>query len=183
MFRRRGSMRPFRRRFLSPDIPPLLQRANELMAIGNYAAAATAFEQLARGSEGRFPERTPFLFLEAGRAALLAGQTKTGVAHFRRGLTLLASQGRHTRMRILGRRLVDELSDRNLTEEAAEITDLIGANQPPEGLTNPETQTRKPLLPTHCPNCGGPIRPDEVEWLDEATAECAFCGSPVRGDS
>jgi endogenous inhibitor of DNA gyrase (YacG/DUF329 family) len=41
---------------------------------------------------------------------------------------------------------------------------------------------RKPILPTHCPACGGTVRPDEVEWLDEITAECAYCGSPVRED-
>jgi hypothetical protein len=36
------------------------------------------------------------------------------------------------------------------------------------------------VLPTHCPSCGAALRPDEIEWLDESTAECAYCGSPVR---
>jgi hypothetical protein len=39
---------------------------------------------------------------------------------------------------------------------------------------------KRPLLPTHCPACGAAVRPDEVEWLDDVTAECAYCGSPVR---
>jgi hypothetical protein len=25
-----------------------------------------------------------------------------------------------------------------------------------------------------------PLAPDEVEWQDEVTAECAYCGSPIR---
>ena len=33
---------------------------------------------------------------------------------------------------------------------------------------------------SHCPSCGASLRPDEVEWLDDVTAECAYCGSPVR---
>ena len=33
-----------------------------------------------------------------------------------------------------------------------------------------------------CPSCGAAVRPDEVEWLDYVTAECAYCGSPVRGE-
>ena len=45
MFRRpfRRAMRPAMR----PDVPPLLRRAHELMAAGNYVAAAQAFENLA----------------------------------------------------------------------------------------------------------------------------------------
>jgi len=42
--------------------------------------------------------------------------------------------------------------------------------------------TRKPILPTHCPGCGGPVRADEVDWLDDVTAECNWCGSPVRAE-
>jgi hypothetical protein len=26
------------------------------------------------------------------------------------------------------------------------------------------------------------FRPDEIEWLDEVTAECDYCGSPLRGE-
>ena len=52
----RGFGRPFRRMF-GPDIPPLLQRANQMMANGKYVEAASAFEQLARAAEGA--RRTP----------------------------------------------------------------------------------------------------------------------------
>jgi hypothetical protein len=42
------------------------------------------------------------------------------------------------------------------------------------------TPTKKPILPTHCPSCGAALRPDEVDLPDDITAECAYCGSPVR---
>src|SRR3972149_5209354 len=103
MFRRRGARRILRRGF-AIDVPPLLQQANQWLASGNYSEAANAFEQLAKGSEDRFPERTPFLYLQAGQAAILSGQTKSGMAHLHRGLTILATQGRHRRIRVFGRR-------------------------------------------------------------------------------
>ncbi|MEW6028645.1 MAG: hypothetical protein ACOYZ8_01300 [Chloroflexota bacterium] len=182
---RRRAFRPMRRalrRALTPNIPPALQRANQLMAAGDYAAAAAAFADLAQRAEGNFPQHAPSLYMQAGRAAILSGQTKIGVAHLRRGLTLFASQGRFERMQAFGQRAVDELSTRGLTAEAAEINDVLRANLPQRGIAA-GGPAKKPVLPTHCPGCGAPVRPDEVEWLDEATAECAFCGSPVRAES
>lgn len=34
-------------------------------------------------------------------------------------------------------------------------------------------------LLTKCLHCGGGVRSDEVEWIDEGTAECSYCGSPI----
>jgi len=179
MFGRRIS-RALRRRG-RPNVLAMLQHANQLFISGNYAEATQAFEQLAHGAEERYSERAPFLYLEAGRAAILNQDHKTGVAHLRRGLTLLASQGRHARMHTLGDRIVNELDSRGLKDEANEIATVLTANTPHD-LHKESTATKKPTLPTHCPNCGGALRADEVEWLDEVTAECAYCGSPVRGE-
>lgn len=180
MLRRRGMRRFVRRGFA--QVPPLLQQANQWMADGNYPEAAKAFEQLAKGAEDHFPERAPFLYLQAGQAAILSGETKTGAAHLRRGLTILASQGRYRKSRILGRRIVNELNERGLTGEAGEIAELLRGNLPAQ-IEKASEPARRPILPTHCPSCGAAMRPDEVEWLDDLTAECDYCGSPVRGDS
>jgi hypothetical protein len=160
--------------------PPVVQQANQMMMDGDYAAAADAFNQLAQGAENLFPRRAPILHMEAGRAAILSGDSKTGVASMRRGLTLLASQGRLHRMQTLGQRAVGELTARGLTAEAAEISSLLGASLPKEPLTEP-VPVRRPVLPTHCPSCGGAVKPNEIEWLDDVTAECDYCGSPLRG--
>jgi hypothetical protein len=153
-----------------------------LLANGSYTEAANAFEELARWSEARFPERTPFFYLEAGQASLLDGQIKTGIVHLRRGLTLLATQGRFPRMHLLSHRILRDLNARGLVEEASEISSLLAANLPGQNLPEQASASRKPMLPTHCPHCGGALRAEEIEWLDEATAECSYCGSPVRGE-
>jgi hypothetical protein len=178
---RRGIGRPFRRA-LATNIPPLLQRANQWMATGNYIEAASAFEQLARAAEARGGPRAPFFYIQAGRARVLGGQTAGGVEYLQRGLGLFATRGLNGRVYNVGNRLVGELNQRGLTKEAQQVSayikNLLPGFDPDQGAPS---SSKRPPIPTHCPGCGAPLRPDEVEWLDDVTAECAFCGSPVRG--
>lgn len=165
-----------------PQVPPALQNAHRLMDAGQYGEASLVFHDLAKKAEDRFPERAPFLYFEAGRAAILNGENKKGVTHFRSGLTLLGTQQRYHRLRKAGARIVDELRERGLNAEADEVESVLRNNdQAPAGEEASVTQKRA-ILPTHCPSCGAAVRPDEVDWLDELTAECDYCGSPVRAE-
>ena len=48
-------------------------------------------------------------------------------------------------------------------------------------LNNPRfTRSTKVKLPTNCTNCGGPVNPREVDWLDSDNLVCAFCGSVLN---
>jgi hypothetical protein len=86
-------------------------------------------------------------------------------------------------MRRLSRRIQDELIARGMPAEAGEIAALLESNLAGDDPSADPQPTRDAVLPTHCPNCGGTLHPDEIEWLDGITAECAYCGSPVRGNS
>jgi hypothetical protein len=170
------------RRALATEIPPLLRRANQLMAAGQYAEAASALEQLARAAEARGGPRAPFLHIQAGRARAMAGQPEQALEGLERGLGLLAARGQTEKLRNFGGRVVAELNQRGHATQASQLSDYLGELSPDyeAGVSSPGSP-RPPLLPTHCPGCGAPVRPDEVEWLDTVTAECAYCGSPVRG--
>jgi|YNPBryBLVA2012_1023415.scaffolds.fasta_scaffold00402_10 hypothetical protein len=184
MFRRRPIVgRPLRplRRGLLPQVPPLLQRANQLLASGQYVQAAEAFESLADAAQSRGGVRAPLLFLQAGRARILAGETAAGLARLKQGLSLLAAHADWPGLQRVGGRVLTELNERGLVREAAEMEAWLKATLPAGSVVFAErSATPKPQLPTHCPSCGAALRPDEVEWLDEVTAECAYCGSPVR---
>jgi hypothetical protein len=39
---------------------------------------------------------------------------------------------------------------------------------------------RRGRLPGKCQGCGAPVRPNEVEWLDDSSAKCAYCGSVLQ---
>ncbi len=183
---RRGFGRPLRRMF-APDIPPLLRRANQALSAGNYAEAANAYEQLARAAEARGGPRAPFFYIQAGRCKVRASQTADGITDLERGLGLFAARGRQHKAERVGQRVIGELNARNLKKEAQQITDYVEELVP--GFAEGAAQSGKapgsprPALPTHCPGCGAPLRPDEVEWLDDATAACEYCGSPVHGEN
>ncbi len=116
MFRRRGFVRPVGRPPL-PGIPRALWRSSGLMAIGDYAGAAQAFEELARGAVARNGPRAPLLLLQAGRMRILAGQVPLGMTHLQQGLGLFAARGQWQQFRNSGQRAVAELSQRGLTEQ------------------------------------------------------------------
>ena len=63
-----------------------------------------------------------------------------------------------------------------------EIANLLKASLPKGFQAGNSAPAKKAVLPAHCPSCGAAVRPDEVEWLDDITAECDYCGSPVRGE-
>jgi hypothetical protein len=159
-----------------------LLRANQLMSAENYSEAASALEELARRAEARGGPRAPFFHIQAGRARAMAGQAKAAAENLEHGLGLFAARGQSGKVTNLGRRVIDELKVWGLTEQSSQIVDYIKTLVPDFSAGTPQSgPLKRPPLPTHCPGCGAPVHPDEVEWMDEITAECAFCGSPVRG--
>lgn len=169
------------RKTLSQNVPPILQEANFAFDKGEYGRAGELFENLAQAADARGGPRAPIFHLQAGRARILAGQVKLGMPSLKRGLQLLSQRGPALKYRRAAKRAIAELESRGLNAESAEIQAWLRGIAPvtPEIETEPPV-AKRPTLPTHCPSCGAAVRPDEVEWLDEITAECAYCGSPVR---
>jgi hypothetical protein len=155
------------------------------MAAGQYAEAAAIFEHFARGAMVRGGPRAPQFFLQAGRCRVLAGLVPGGMTLLKQGLSMMAESGNKQRLQNAGQRLVAELKQHNLMVEAAEIEALLNQTLP-GGFTPGAAASTAPaqarLLPTKCPSCGGSLLANEVEWLDEATAECPYCGSGVRAE-
>ncbi len=179
---RGGFGRPLRRMF-GGDTPPLLRRANQMLSAGNYTEAADAYEQLARAAEARGGPRAPFFYLQAGRCKVMAGKTVDGLQDLERALGLFAMRGQLVKASNVGQRLINELNARGLTKEGQRIANYLQEVVPGfGGSLNEPSPAKRPAVPTHCPGCGAPLRPDEVQWLDDATAICEYCGSPVHGE-
>lgn len=160
-----------------------MQEANFAFDKGEYGRAAELFEQIAQVADARGGPRAPLFHLQAGRARVLAGQTQLGMPSLKRGLEILAQRKQFPQLQKAGSRIITELREHRLTNEAAEIETWLKSIQPSTtALDTMDVSAKRPVLPTHCPSCGAGLRTDEVEWLDEVTAECAYCGSPVRED-
>ena len=182
----RRMFRRDKRKGFAPDIPPVLQEANLAFDKGEFGRAAQLFERIAETADSRGGPRAPLFHLQAGRARILAGQTALGMPSLKRGLELLTQRRQFPRLQNAGMRAIAELNELGLKNEAVEIESWLKAQLPSMSMPArdaKENPAKKPTLPTHCPQCGAGIRPDEVEWLDEITAECGYCGSPVREDN
>src|SRR5688572_11732814 len=170
------------RKTLAQEVPPILQEANFAFDKGEYGRAGELFEKIAETAAARGGPRAPLFYLQAGRARALAGQIALAMPSLKRGFELLAQRGAWEKFQQVGQRAVSELMENGFTAESQELRAFLNRQSPREIPLTPSLARpiKKPTLPTHCPSCGAAVRPDEVEWLDEVTAECAYCGSPIR---
>jgi hypothetical protein len=174
----RRTFRRHIRKTLAQEVPPILQEAIFAFDKGEYGRAGELFEKMAETAAARGGPRAPLFYLQAGRARILAGQTSLGMPSLKRGLELLAERSQLHRLHQAGRRVISGLQERGLQREASDIEAWLQDALPTSPSTDPPA--KRPVLPTHCPSCGAAVRGDEVEWLDDVTAECAYCGSPIR---
>src|SRR5215211_2462882 len=165
------------RKTLAQEVPPILQEANFAFDKGEYGRAGELFERIAETAAARSRARAPMFYLKAGQARILAGQTSLGLPSLKRGLELRAQREQFQRLQNAGRRVISEMKERGLMQEASEMEDWLKTILP--STASFDAPGKRPVLPRHCPSCGASVRPDEVEWLDEVTAECAYCGSPL----
>jgi hypothetical protein len=166
------------RKTLAQDVPPILQEANFAFDKGEYGRAGELFEKIADTAAARGGPRAPLFYLQAGRARIFAGQTALGMPSLQRGLELLARREQFPRLQQAGTRVISELNEHGLQKEASELETWLRNVLP--SAPSSDSPLKRPALPMHCPSCGAGVRPDEVEWLDDTTAECAYCGSPIR---
>jgi uncharacterized Zn-finger protein len=162
----------------------ILIEAHQLMSGGNFQAAATLFEQMidAVQTRGNFTN-LPRLYLQAGRAHLLAGQSDQGATQMRQGLELLATSGRWAVLIQAGNMVVRELNRAGKPAFADQIQEWLDQKlrDHPEVWSTAALETpQRANLPAKCPYCGGNLLPNEVEWLDDVTAECPYCGSAIQ---
>ena len=200
-YRRRrfpGILRPAnvpRQPFLGPRIrgsaalgvrPRLrLNRAHQMLAAGDFEGAASIFAELAELAESQgMPGRAAQLHLQAGRARLELGNGPAALQHARQGLGLFLANESYQRAAQALPRILQEFRVRGFSAEADSLASEARAHFEHAGQSfEPATSAaprRRGSLPARCPQCGGDLRPDEVEWLDENSAECEYCGSVVK---
>ncbi len=158
-----------------------LRRAHYFMETGQYEQAFPFFKRLAEGAAKRqMPLKAAQLYFQAARARLEMGGAQDAVELARRGMQLLTQAGQIERARAVLPRLSQALEEKGFHDQAvllrAEIQALLGG-----GLSQPAAPPRpRPQLPATCPACNGPVHAGQVVWIDERSAECAYCGTLIR---
>jgi transposase len=162
-----------------------LRQAHRHMEKAEFDSAATIFERLARKARDRgMLRQAPRLYLQAGKAHVLAGHPGRGQDVLQQGLDILAETERWPALDQAGQRVIDELESWGHDEIAETFKAWLKEALPDDKdvYQRPARALRRPALPLKCPSCGGPLRPEEVEWLDHVTAACPYCGGSVRAE-
>jgi len=175
-------MLPPRRR---PGLRHLLRGVRRRIAQADAAEAAAILEEKARTAEEQgMWDRAGDLHLEAARCYLQLDDMDQADDHGLKALRLFIQARRPARVRRLAPRMIAVLHRKGYHDEAEklrqEVNALLGA-LPGEGpILWGERAVQRRSLPPRCPSCGGPIRSDEVHWIDACSAECAYCGGVVK---
>ncbi len=195
MFRPR---RPFRRR---PPLPPLVRprrrlpprrrrvspivaEVERLMQAGEFDKAAERFYTLAqeaekRGRSGGAGE----LYLRAARCYLEAGNVDRADDCAEQAIHLLIKARRVRRVRQVLPKVLRALERNGRHDDAERLrAEVETAFRGRQMMFPPAQEQAAARLPTKCPACGAPLRPDEVSWTGPTTAECPYCGSIVRAE-
>jgi hypothetical protein len=164
-----------------------LRQAHRLMDVGEYAQAYPILKRLADGAAGRgMPVRAANLYLQASHARLEMGSAQDAVALSRRAIRLLIDAGQAERAGALLPRMIDMLATRGYHDEAvnlrAEVSALSGGSRTSVQRRDEAMSRQRGVLPAKCPSCAAPVRPDEVMWSDDRTAECVYCGSTLQAE-
>lgn len=155
-----------------------LVRARELFDRGDFAAAAPIFEELAQAAERRgMLDRAGDLRLELARCHIKLDSMESADQEGLHALQLFLRARRPLKVRRLLPRMVAMLEQHGRHEEAKELREKAEQLLGPK-VARPAMAARG-ALPGKCPNCGGPIKPDEVHWVGRGSAECPYCGSVV----
>jgi hypothetical protein len=161
-----------------------IKKAHRLMALGEYHQAAELFSQLGQTAHnlGR-PQQAANLHAQAGLVWAEARNAEATVLQGQLALRAFIALNQYSRSGSYLARLTSALRLKGLTAAAdqlqAEFADHLSPESAPS-IPHPAPQVRS-RLPVSCPQCGAPVRSDDVEWIDAFSAECAFCGGVIQG--
>jgi hypothetical protein len=176
------AFRRFRRplfRGLPPDVETALLEARRLLQIGQYAQAGAVFAQLAAeaGAHGR-SRAAAEMHARAANCLVSGGDESASLAQSQAALRLFAQQGMPQRRQRFLENMAHKMESRGMTAALSSLRAEFGGVQ---ASGAPLPPPRRPRLPAACPQCGAPVRSDEVEWIDDSSAECVYCGATLQG--
>ena len=167
---RRAIARNIRRQFFT--------EADQLSAAGQPEQAARQFADMAvqMEREGKLRQAAN-LHTQAAHRWLDAVNSTNAMQEAQSAQALFTKTGMAQRAMEFKARFSAHLKQQGLQAEADQVENMaIPQSALPD---NPDLSPKQRRLPATCPQCGAPVHSNEVVWLDDASAECDFCGSTI----
>jgi len=117
------------------------------------------------------------LYLEAARCYVQLDNMDRADDHGLKALRLFIQARRPLKVRRLVPKMMAVLHRKGYPDEAAKLRQEVDALL---GVLPGERAVQQGSLPAKCPSCGGPVRSEEVNWIDPYSAECPYCGGIVK---
>jgi len=169
---------------LNPDQMATLVKANQWVAQGKPLEAGPLFAQVASAMQAsNHPRRAANLFTRAAHAFVDGNRGQVGLGYARAAISLFLQTQMIGRAASFYTNITRKMAAKGMNNALGELQKEFGAhitNLPTKPLSMPPL--RRKLLPTSCPKCGAPVHMEDIIWVDEATAECEFCGSLIRSE-
>lgn len=178
------AFRPLRRALGRSPLFATLAQAHRLYANGQPREAAFLLAQLAQTMENAgHPRRAANLHAQAAHAFADGGDGQAALAQARAALKQFLQFAMAARAPVFYANITRKLRAKGMAAAAGVLEGEFG---PSLGASAQRMTTGSPpaaRLPGKCPQCGGPLRSDEVDWIDAQSAECPYCGSVVQAES
>jgi hypothetical protein len=156
-------------------------RANQFFQLGQFENAAMEYAQLAHRMErlGK-PRQAANLHAQAALAWAKAGMEPRATNQANIAFSQFTLLGMKQRI----------IEFKSQFDQALHPESILKNDPPrveprettPSDRVFPPIINQRPKLPAVCSQCGAPIRSDEVEWIDDMSAECDFCGAVLQAD-
>ena len=174
-----------RRAIMRPPVNPIVlqavSRANQALANGQPAQAADIFARLAQEGDKRGIAKTAAnAHAHAALAYASAKNEAAALTHARAALNAFTQLGMSERAAKFYGNITRGLRENGLSRAADAIEKEFGAGLKAAGGASIAAEAKRGRLPSKCPHCAGPARSDEVDWIDDASAECNFCGGVIQ---
>jgi len=185
MFRR--PLRPLRRAAVRAAMRPnqvvvqAVARANNLLANGKPNDAAQIYERLAQEAEQRgFAKPAANAHAQAALAYAMAKNENAARAHARAALNQFLQLNMAQRAPTFYNNITQKLRENGMTNAADTLQREFGDKIKTLATQGFGASAPRGRLPSKCPHCAGPTHSDEVEWIDECSAECVYCGGVIQ---
>jgi HAMP domain-containing protein len=159
--------------------------ANRLFAAGRTGEAATIFARLAQEMEdSQHPRRAANLHARAAHAYADGQNGSAALTQARAALSLFIQYKMVNRTPQFYTNITNKMTQRGMSKEVELIRHEFGklVGELPAQISQGRVGTHG-SLPSTCTQCGAPLRSDEVEWVDDQTVECGYCGALMKTSS
>jgi len=177
-------MRNIRRARFTLEQNQAISQAFRLHANGKSGEAAVIFARLAQQMEtSHAPRRAANLHAQAAHAYIDNQEAAPGLSEAQKALNLFLQTQMTPRAVQFYTNITQKLQNRGMNSASQKLQDEFGSQ-----IGSIPTRQSPPVapstgrLPTTCPQCGGPIHRDAVDWVDNRTIECAYCGALIQSN-